>query len=187
MHDLCTGAASNRGFFNTSWGDSCHKVFGIALCYSASTWTGCQRCLTMAPSYVNTACPNGMTGALMYDKCVIRYSDQPFASFETDGGPRYDSFVNTYVNDTVTMNNSRWSMMEKLIHKAVASFQWMANGNELYKVSTRMYGLLQCRMDLSPHECERCLKFHVQYLLDTYPNNTAASVAGFSCYAQYNP
>lgn len=190
VHDLCTGAVSNRGFFNLSWGDSADRVFGVAMCYVASTWTDCEKCLKMAPSYVSTACPNGLTGGLIYGqygRCIIRYSDQDFAGLETDGGADYHTFLNIYVDDTVTMNKSRWRMMEKLIPKAVESRHRYANGSELYKGSIRTYGLLQCRMDLSPKECDRCLKYHVQYLLGSYVNNTGASIAGFGCYAQYHP
>ncbi|TVU25990.1 hypothetical protein EJB05_28514, partial [Eragrostis curvula] len=186
VRSICVGAATTGGFLSNSFGRPPNEVFGVVMCYIASSWDKCKECLDMAPSFANPECPNGLTGGLMFDKCMVRYSDQAFASRQTDRGIQHAEIQNLYVDDVITMNESRWRMMERLIPEAKYSEQRYATGSEPYKDSSYTYGLLQCRMDLTPDQCEKCLRYLVEHLLDTYPGNTAGSVWDFSCYAQYD-
>ncbi|TVU42271.1 hypothetical protein EJB05_08665, partial [Eragrostis curvula] len=185
-HSLCAEAAINGGFFNSSFGVGTDEVFGVVMCYIPSTWEECKKCLEIAPSFVSPACPNGLTGGLMYDRCILRYSDQSFASTTIDQGRRLEQVRIAYVEDMVTMNNSRWRMMNRLIPEAAVAPLRYANGSELYKDSILTYGLVQCRIDLTQEECTKCLTSLVKYFLDTNPNTTAGSVREFSCYVQYH-
>jgi hypothetical protein len=61
-------------------------------------------------------------------------------------GPRsLGLYVTAYVDDTATMNNTRWKMMDRLIAKAAASpLRYALDNNETYtdpKTGTRVYGL----------------------------------------------
>ncbi|TVU25997.1 hypothetical protein EJB05_28521, partial [Eragrostis curvula] len=136
------------------------------MCYITSLWDECKKFLELAPSYVSTACPNGLTGGLMYDRCLFRYSNQPFVTSETDQGRIFQVIRIAYVEDVVTMNNSRWRLMDRLINDATTSPQRFASGKEVYKNSTMTYGLVQCRIDLKPDECENCLRSSTETKLE---------------------
>ncbi|RLM69850.1 putative lectin-domain receptor-like protein kinase family protein [Panicum miliaceum] len=180
---LSTNAATNDGFLNISFGDPRDEAFGIIWCFVDSSWADYKKCLDKAPSYVSTACPNGGTGALLYKECVLRYSDESFASMKSD---ELDHWFVEYVDHMGGINKTRWKMMSQLITEAAKSPQRfaIANGSEGL---TGVHGLLQCRRDLTPDECTKCLSSKVQYLLDNYPNNSAANNRGRSCFAKYHP
>nr|CAB3489546.1 unnamed protein product [Digitaria exilis] len=162
-HSLSMGAAVNGGFLNTSYGDPRDKSFGVIWCFADIGWAECKKCLERAPSYVSTACPRSRTGTLLYKECVLPYSDEV----------------------SVNMRN----MMNQLIREAAMSPQQLAvaNGSQLYNGPTGVYGLLQCRRDLTPEECTKCLSYQVQYLLENFRNNIAAYIKGVSCFSKYHP
>jgi len=193
LHSLRDGAATNAGFLNTTFGVPNDEVFGVAMCFADVSWSDCKKCLNMAPSYMmSTACPSGRTGALLYNECLLRYSDEYFASMQTDTDQSpYVVYVEAYVGDMVSMNNTRWKMMDRLIAEAAVSpLRYFLDNNETYTdptTGTRVYGIVQCRRDLTTEECTKCLNYLVRILLDNYPNDTAAVFKGFSCFARYHP
>ena len=64
-----------------TFGDPNDSVLGVIMCFADTAWADCEKCLNRAPSYtVSTACPSGRTGALLYEECLLRYSDEYFAS-----------------------------------------------------------------------------------------------------------
>jgi hypothetical protein len=141
---------------------------------------------------MSAACPSGRTGALLYNECLLRYSDEYFAWMQTDTDQDpFGLHVEANVGDMVSMNNTRWKMMDRLIAEAAASpLRYALDNNETYMdptTGTRVYGLVQCRRDLTTEECTKCLNYLVRILLDNYPNNTAAFFKGFSCFAKYHP
>jgi hypothetical protein len=78
-----------------------------------------------------------------YKECVLRYSDESFASIQSDERDDWVAqHVNIYVDDMVRMNNTRWKMMNQLITQAATSPQRfaIANGSEPYNVLTGVYG-----------------------------------------------
>jgi hypothetical protein len=89
VHNLGTEAASNGGFLSSRYGNQSDEVFGVVSCFLDSSWPGCRNCLDRAPSYVTTACPYSRGAAFMFQDCVLRYSDKPFSSDETDRGHRF--------------------------------------------------------------------------------------------------
>ncbi|XP_066398417.1 L-type lectin-domain containing receptor kinase IX.1-like [Miscanthus floridulus] len=192
LHSLSTaGSATNTGFLNTTFGKRNDQVFGVIMCFADTAWADCKKCLDRAPSYTSTACPSGRTGALLYRECLLRYSDEYFASIYTDQTeqPWYES-VSVYVDDMVSMNNTRWKMMNRLIAQAAAApLRYALDNNESYKDPTTgigVHGLVQCRRDLTPSWCTICLHALVLDLLEEWPNNTAASLRSFSCYVKYD-
>jgi hypothetical protein len=65
---------------------------------------------------MSAACPSGRTGALLYNECLLRYSDEYFASMQTDTDQDpFGLHVEANVGDMVSMNNTRWKMMDRLI------------------------------------------------------------------------
>jgi hypothetical protein len=81
----------------------------------------------------------------------------------------------------------RWELMTQLMADAVASPRRFASGSRTLGDSGVVYGLVQCRRDLKPGQCSDCLGYLIDQLLGNYPNNTAAFIKGFSCFAKYHP
>ncbi|CAO1948519.1 unnamed protein product [Urochloa humidicola] len=186
VNKLTSGAATSGGFFNYSYGNVPGDiVYGVAMCYVDSKWADCQHCLDKVSSAAFTQCPYSRNAAILYRDCVLRYSNYSFLSTETEQGHVFNRWVASYVDDKVSWNNIRSEMMNQLIENAAASMQRFANGSQPYgKDNTSMvYGLVQCRNDLTAEACKSCLNYQLQYLVGDFPNNvnTYADVRGFSC------
>lgn len=187
---LVSGPATSGGvFFNySSSGDGPDVVYGIAMCYADSQWDDCQQCLHRALSYVFTQCLYSRSAAIMYSDCVLRYSHDAFFSNETEWGHVFNVWSTAFVDDAARWNQTRWTMMNQLAAEAAVSMPRLATGNATYKDdgTDMVYGLLQCRNDLSAGECSNCLSSQLQYLLGSFPNsvNTYVSVKGFSCFVR---
>ncbi|KAL6658163.1 hypothetical protein ACP70R_003749 [Stipagrostis hirtigluma subsp. patula] len=175
---------ASGGFLNTTEGRPNDVVFAVAMCFQDSTWDDCSKCLYMAPSYARIACPYNRTAAIMFTDCMLRYSDHRFFSEETDGGVEFRLYVTAYLKDVV---DTRRAMMNELVPEAANSTWRFANQSRTQKDSTVVYGLVQCRRDLSPDHCTVCLTYLVDELLGSYPNNTAAFIKSFSCFVKYHP
>lgn len=191
VNGLASGAAASGGFFNYTFGNPPGDVvYGVAMCYVDSRWADCRRCLDVAPSSAFTECPYSRNAAILYRDCALRYSESSFSSGETDQGHVLNLWVSSYVDDVASWNNTRWTMMNQLIEEAAASPARFANGSEVYVKdnASTVYGLVQCRQDLTAEACKGCLTYQLQYLLGGSPDpnnvNMYADVRGFSCLAK---
>jgi len=96
------------------------------MCFADVSWSDCKKCLNMAHSYMmSTACPSGRTGALLYNECLLRYSDEYFASMQTDTDQYpFGLYVEAY---------------------AASPLRYALDNNETYTdptTGTRVYGLV---------------------------------------------
>ena len=85
------------------------------------------------------------------------------------------------------MNKTQWKIMDQLIIEAAMSPQRFAiTSGTSEGLTTGVYEFLQCRRDLTPDECTKCLNSKVQYLLDNYLSNTAGNIRGSNCFTKYH-
>ncbi|TVU06477.1 hypothetical protein EJB05_49694, partial [Eragrostis curvula] len=182
FNKLSYEAVANGGFIiNATEGDPKNMAFGVSMCFQDSNWADCIRCLDVAPSYATRECPFNRTAALLFSDCVVRYSDKNFFSEETEEVASFELFVTVYLNSSAVVE-ARQAMLDKLVVEAVASEPLWAYGNTTHQDGSRVYGLVQCRRDLSKDHCNTCLTNLVGYVLRNFPNNTAASFKSFNCY-----
>ncbi|TVU06476.1 hypothetical protein EJB05_49693, partial [Eragrostis curvula] len=187
LKKLSYDAVENDGFLiNATFGEPNNVAFGVSMCFQDSYWADCVRCLDLAPSYATRACPYNRTVALLFNDCVIRYSDMNFFSVATDQNVSVGIVVTAYLNSSVVVE-ARRQMLNKLVDEAVASEPLWAYGNATHKDKSPVYGLVQCRRDLSQDQCRTCLTSFVEYVLAYFPNNTAASFKSISCFVKYHP
>lgn len=186
VHKLSAGAAASDGFLHDTYSaDPSNNVYGVIMCSIDTTWQYCLDCLNKASWYFSTACPNGTTGGLLYGECMLRYSDHPFFSTETDRDVFIGRCGKAYLNDVI---DARWELMKRLVGKAASSPLRYAYGSHPYNNDRSfVYGVVQCRRDLATADCTNCLNYIIERLLDQFPNNTAATLKGFSCFARYQP
>ncbi|XBI07788.1 hypothetical protein VPH35_135636 [Triticum aestivum] len=189
LHDLRDGAIGNGGFFQTVEGTWPDKIYGQAMCYVDCDWSMCELCLKVAPIYLMTkGCPNNKRGAIIYDCCYQRYSDEQFfghadlfefgfvVQSESDG------------DDAVPMNQTKWELVTELMAEAAGSPRRFANGSRTYMDSRGnsqvMYGLVQCALGMLPSECTNCLN---TTLASMGGNTTTAKYRRYGCYITHGP
>uniref|UniRef100_A0A0E0FDZ0 Gnk2-homologous domain-containing protein n=1 Tax=Oryza meridionalis TaxID=40149 RepID=A0A0E0FDZ0_9ORYZ len=171
-------AAGSGGFCNDSYGALSDMVFGVAMCYVDRHWTKCRRCLDAATSGAAAFCPYSRRVDVMYDECVLRYSDEiNLFSFADSSGSYHMSWENVYVDDMASMNATRWEVFTRL-----AAEEYTDSRGE----SLTVYGMVQCGRGLLPEECSKCLRHQLGEFITELPNNTAGIIRGYSCYSRYD-
>ncbi|XP_021719485.1 cysteine-rich receptor-like protein kinase 25 [Chenopodium quinoa] len=155
--------SSLNGFYHTTAGSTTSDtVYGLFLCRGDQNVTSCSDCVTIAtttdlPAY----CPSQKVAVIWYDKCMVRYSNEPMigiTSLDPDGPELSVS------NDrNLTGNETRFeeilgnTMVEILIETAKGDGK--NNGTKAVKISDSetLYALVQCTPDLSADSCYTCL------------------------------
>ncbi|KAI4998230.1 L-type lectin-domain containing receptor kinase IX.1-like [Hordeum vulgare subsp. vulgare] len=188
--DLPARAFDNSFYYARTAGESPDEVFGLIACYADRSWNQCRDCLYAAANGIQQSCPfsRRMKGA--YDACLLRYSDESFASV-ADLSVAFDTSDKTKVDYPASMSDTRWDLLTRLVAEAAHSPLRLANGSVPYAATsqsptTTMHGMVQCTRDLNASECSRCLTEFVSNLSAMFPNNTGGMMKGYSCYAIYN-
>lgn len=73
--------SKNGGFFNGTAGQGAATVYGLAMCSADFSRPDCTDCLTAASSNgtgLAKRCPGSVTASIMFDQCMIRYSNRSF-------------------------------------------------------------------------------------------------------------
>ncbi|OQU77197.1 hypothetical protein SORBI_3009G004950 [Sorghum bicolor] len=77
-----TTVSKNGGFFNGTVGQGTPVVvYGLAMCSADFSRPDCTDCLTAASSNATglaKRCPGSVTASIMFDQCMIRYSNRSF-------------------------------------------------------------------------------------------------------------
>jgi hypothetical protein len=88
------------------------------------------------------------------------------------------------------MSNARSRLFEEISHKAsnqTLGFYFQSRRYTADKQMMRVYGLAQCRGDLAPVGCSRCISGYNGMLRRFFLNNDGGIVKGHSCYVRFQP
>nr|XP_040252037.1 cysteine-rich repeat secretory protein 4-like [Aegilops tauschii subsp. strangulata] len=152
--------------------------------------SGCESYLSGVPYFVGVGCPYTWMAGAFYDACVLRYSNESFFPVaDLSIGSTITDEGRFYAHDMDRMRKTRQKLISRLSLEAAASSLRFANGSETYmdpqSNSQAMFGLVQCSRDLAPSECTKCAEDAHIWMIEHYPNSTAASIKGYSCYVRY--
>ena len=164
-------------------------VFGLYLCRGDVTNLICQDCVANAASEIQMLCPTQKEAIIWYDKCMLRYSDEPIfnisgltpTSFKPGSrhgsddqfGLLLDSFINTLAAQAA---NSR----EQSKKFAAGKQNLTSSGSET------MYGLVQCTPDLSVADCSKCFRSAIAAIPTCCNGQRSARLLLPSCYVLYD-
>ncbi|EHA8588676.1 putative cysteine-rich receptor-like protein kinase 6 [Cocos nucifera] len=156
LSSLCS-AAFPTGFANDTKGQPPDQVYGLALCRGDTSPAECRSCLNTSTQEIIKRCPNGMSSAIWYEGCLLRYSDQSF--FSTADTSFHYQLVGGLASDPQRFKKLLGQMMDNLTTTAAnVSTEMFATGVAEFTNSSTLYGLVQCTRDLPHDECYRCLK-----------------------------
>ncbi|KAL6839704.1 hypothetical protein ACP4OV_030392 [Aristida adscensionis] len=166
LTNLVTLAASYGGYGNDTAGAGAgtgeHPCYGLAICYADAPPEVCRLCVGMAAGNVSLACPRAVAAAMMYNNCLLRYSNASFLA-RPDMEPRFSFYNNlTLAGDADHYAGALGRLMDRLAPAAAAEAaalgRLFAYGRANLTGGQSLYGFAQCVPDLSPEDCRRCLR-----------------------------
>ncbi|KAI3680576.1 hypothetical protein L6452_35349 [Arctium lappa] len=180
------------GFYNRSVGETPDQVNLIALCRGDIERDDCQRCINDYGVRLREYCPNQKQGNIIYDTCMIRYSDQILLGStnfidgwdSNDGwGPENHENVSDVEQFTEAVDRL-WVQLRDEASSGGSLRKYASNVTDGPR-STKIYGLMQCTPFMSQAECYYCLSNAINRTRSCCDGRRGARVLYLSCNIRY--
>nr|GMC81477.1 cysteine-rich receptor-like protein kinase 10 [Ipomoea batatas] len=178
--------ASYHNFYNTSIGNGSDTVYSMFLCYNYTTPETCKHCIESATNDVQgDDCSYKKEAIVWEEDCQLRYSTQMFlGSLNSSGNFALDN----------KQNNSNPELFRSTVNQTLNNLTKLAafNHSTMYATGTApfvggdiIYALVQCSLDLSQHDCQKCLEIATAEILESFYFSRGARLLSRSCYLRY--
>ncbi|XP_049936332.1 uncharacterized protein LOC116263649 [Nymphaea colorata] len=191
QHDLnqlllsLTAFAIPTGFNATSFGRAPDQVYGLVLCRGDVVGSACQNCVRDAGANALKGCPYVKAGVVLMELCFLRYSDTNFIGQRS---PHWYMRCNPYdISDPALFFQKLRVMMQNLTSIATTNPAnlMFATGSIAYNDFRIIYGMAQCKRDLSVADCRTCLTGAMNNLTGFCKAKQGAQFRGWSCDLRY--
>ncbi|KAI3986977.1 hypothetical protein MKX01_039912 [Papaver californicum] len=182
-----SSANTSNGYYNATAGRNPDTVYGSLQCRGDITSQDCQICAEAAAKNITTdaRCPKSKQAIIWYDVCMLRYSDQYYFNLMRDT-PRVYLLNPKNVTDPDKFNPILGDLMNGLVSKAISNGSLnFAIGDTSFNVFQRLYGLVQCTVDISSSSCNQCLLGAISELPNCCYGKQGGRVIRPSCNIRY--
>ncbi|XP_062150664.1 putative cysteine-rich receptor-like protein kinase 9 [Alnus glutinosa] len=177
------------GFYNSSYGESPDKVYGIGLCRGDLKPDECRNCLNISKDNLTLErCPNEKEAIVWFNECMLRYSSRNiFSTMDDTLEFPWMSDYRVSDDEKVQFSKDLRNFLQNLSGRAAAggSLRKFAVGNASAPRSQTLYGLVQCTPDLSEQDCSRCLSGAIDNFLKSYADRLGGRILRPSCNFRY--
>lgn len=160
LTSLSSNATANVRFLNATAGRTPHTVYGLFNCGGDVTDDVCRVCVNNASRTILQRCSNREEVAeIYYDECMLRYSNQLF--FSNVNEVAFFSFsIAGNTTDPDGFNDLLVEVMNRIVNRAAydSSAGKFATEEANFTKTQTWYSLVQCTLDLSANDCNRCLR-----------------------------
>jgi len=186
MGDLVKNAAQT-GFKTSFYGQSPNRIYGLLQCIGNNiSQKDCSICSRQASDTVRQLCGNDIGGQEWRDNCFLRYENYSFFSkLDTNGTflqNDKDIVARNLSNFRTTTLNFLSYLSEQAYDPANKGF---AEGSTGYPSVGTIYGLVQCRRDISIKDCRSCLQSARNKVYDCCSMKQGAQGMLGSCTVRY--
>ncbi|CAN6359643.1 unnamed protein product [Urochloa humidicola] len=150
-------AAASSGFAeNASGAAPPDQAFGLAQCRGDASAANCLACLDASATEIASRCPGHKSAVLIYEGCLLRYSDASFFGEPDTSNPLYicDPDDATEPGFASALDALMHGLAEKA---AYGSPRMFAAGSANLGLYDKIYGMAQCTRDLAADDCQACL------------------------------
>ncbi|CAN6337221.1 unnamed protein product [Urochloa humidicola] len=168
LSSLPAAAAASSGFAENTTGAAPDQAFGLAQCRGDVSAPDCRSCLDTSAREISTStCPGQKSAMLVYEGCLLRYSNASFFGVADTvwlPDPIFQVANTRNVTQAPGQFMSRLSaLMSNLTREAAyGSHRMMAVGTVDHGRFMTIYGMAQCTRDITADDCNLCLSFAVK-------------------------
>uniref|UniRef100_A0A452Z7B7 Cysteine-rich receptor-like protein kinase 25 n=1 Tax=Aegilops tauschii subsp. strangulata TaxID=200361 RepID=A0A452Z7B7_AEGTS len=185
LSSLPAATSVASGFAQNATGAASDKAYGLAQCRADVSASDCRTCLDGSVRDAATKCPGQKTSMLIYDNCLLRYSNSSFF-----GAADTSSMLGLCNTGNVTQpelfRTQLGALMSNLTRRAAYSSPRMfAAGAADITSITKVYGMAQCTRDLAGDDCNRCLAGPVSSILTACDGKQGGQSIARSCSIRY--
>ncbi|KAM7490245.1 hypothetical protein LguiA_033166 [Lonicera macranthoides] len=167
-------------------------AYGLFLCRGDLDAPTCRDCVATATREITTRCPNHKSAVVWYDECMLRYNNSSFFSTVADDPVVYIANTGDIVGmEQVQFQQVLGNTMDELVKMASTDspndqfVKGFATREANFTSSQRLYGFVQCTLDLSNEECKSCLRIAISHLQLFNTTTDGGKVLHPSCNIRY--
>ncbi|KAL2931659.1 Cysteine-rich receptor-like protein kinase 25 [Bienertia sinuspersici] len=154
--------SSINQFIIDSSGTGPNRVNGFFLCRPDIDLATCKRCFIDAADSLLQFCFDKKEAVVWYEECMIRYTNNSISPSNNDPEPSYFNHGTFNVSEPQIFPKLVNTTIKALISKAVSPDNepykfYAVHGQSNYTFFEGFYGMVLCRPDISPEDCESCL------------------------------
>ncbi|KAJ4816339.1 cysteine-rich RECEPTOR-like kinase [Rhynchospora pubera] len=183
-----TNSSTNFGFAKSIVGSIPSEIFGLVLCRGDVNNSVCYSCLSQAIRDIQNLCPHNKESTIYYDLCLLRFSNQNFLSSTDDTQQQV-------IGDEQNITGSQ-TLFDSYVHYLMTSTADYAAFRSSKKFGTaqlnqseafpEIYGLAQCRPDMSDSDCASCLNGQIGVIPQLFSGKTGSRSLSFRCNIRYD-
>ncbi|KAF9672182.1 hypothetical protein SADUNF_Sadunf11G0014100 [Salix dunnii] len=189
LQNLTSSLRSNASvskLYNTSSGNDLDRIYAQYMCLNYVTHDECSTCIKRASEDIMQLCPEDKEAIVWEEICQLRYSNQSFLGhLDVSGNDPLDNkkdfenpeqfrlVVNETLNDLTTQVAFN------------ASTNMYATRKAAFTNTDTLYALMQCSTDLSPGDCNTCLRVAMANISSCCSASRGGRVLSRSCYLRY--
>ncbi|PPD99725.1 hypothetical protein GOBAR_DD03241 [Gossypium barbadense] len=185
LGSLASKASVSR-YYNISYGNETDKVYGQFMCLDYVSYDDCHGCILGATQAIMNLCPNKTEAVVWEEVCQLRYSNVSFlGQLNVKDNIGKDNVIN--ISEPVKFQALVENKLRNLTKQAAfnSSANKYATGDEPYTIDDTLYALVQCTLDLSPDECNKCLEAAIKDVASQCYGSRGARLLSRSCYLRY--
>ncbi|KAI3959524.1 hypothetical protein MKX01_025040 [Papaver californicum] len=176
-----------NGYYNATAGRNLDTIYGSLQCRGDISSEDCQNCAKTAAKEIITdeRCPISKQAIIWYDVCMLRYSNQYYFNIMQDSPGVYLWNLNN-VTDPDKFNPILGDLMNSLVKNATSiGSSNFATADTSFDDFRRVYGLVQCTVDITSSSCDRCLVGAIAELPNCCDGKQGGRVIRPSCNFRY--
>ncbi|CAH8355728.1 unnamed protein product [Eruca vesicaria subsp. sativa] len=178
LSSLASEVTSNDGLFNGSIGKDPDQVYAMGMCIPGAKQEICSDCIKAASDQLIQSCPN--QAAAFYwsgageTLCMARYSSEPsFRPLDMDS-PSYGANIGNLSTNLTYFDELLERLSVRMVTEVsssgknvpVSSSRFYAADVAALTSSINVYALMQCTPDVSPSNCNTCLRQSIDDYVD---------------------
>ncbi|XP_048491584.1 cysteine-rich repeat secretory protein 38 [Beta vulgaris subsp. vulgaris] len=179
-------------FFNTSVGRVSDRAYGSYLCRGDLSAKQCHNCLVNLTKFMmdqeddNSECI-GFGGLI---RCMVQYADRSkFKVYEEGLVFTYQAIgknMTNYEQYNETLSNSMQGIVKEAGYGNWTKANFATRTVEVTGSHEKIYTLVQCRPDISPVNCGKCLGELYSYIPDCCSGSSGGVLVHANCLMKYN-
>ncbi|GMP75318.1 hypothetical protein CsSME_00032459 [Camellia sinensis var. sinensis] len=186
---LSSNALPVNGFDYSKSGSSAPDIaYGLYLCRGDVSTAVCQDCVVTATQEVVQRCPKSKNVTILYDECMLLYSNQSL-SFSNVVNPSDGLILRNIQNvtDTNRLREILREVMDYIVTRASndQSGKKFATREANFSSFQTVYALAQCTPDLTVLNCKTCLGDAISSLPSCCDGTLGARILFPSCIVRY--
>ncbi|ONI02207.1 hypothetical protein PRUPE_6G183500 [Prunus persica] len=175
------------GFYNSSYGENPDQVYTIGLCRGDVTVDICRDCLSKGTQQLTQVCPNQKEAFGVFDLCTLHYANRSIYGAIETFPPLMWYNVQNVSYDVDGFFQELKTLLDDLRGQAAGngSLRKFAVGTVTAPNFQTIYGLAQCRPDLTAQDCSYCLGSSMADIQEYFPGKEGGLISKPSCDLRY--